>query len=210
MKKRSKSQKKRTNSNSQPKYLMRTIMLQTPYLADGFIKKKYLNPGYLKEIQVNMENKRTAQRGAEEPYQPGVLKPIPSPYATSASTSQKRKLYPNVKSKYMEDTTSMISFSKPNNYVVRILLSKFDVGIGNNSQMIVRLMNKRPWWRSSSDSYRPINFHWKMSLRDFNFSLLCSGPKENVKCLNRFERFWQIGNKDNLFRNLYFQAQVDL
>jgi hypothetical protein len=47
-----------------------------------------------------------------------------------------------------------------------------------------------------------------MNLKDFNFSILNGSSKDHIKSLNRFERFGQIGNKDNLFRNLYFLAQV--
>ncbi len=47
-----------------------------------------------------------------------------------------------------------------------------------------------------------------MNLKDFNFAILNDSSKEHVKTLNRFERFGQIGNKDNLYRNLYFLTQV--
>jgi hypothetical protein len=82
------------------------------------------------------------------------------------------------------------------------------VGLGNNHPIVLRILGKRAWWRSSKETYKLVNFYWKMNLKDFNFAILSGGSKEHVKCLNRFERFGQIGNKDNLYRNLYFLAQV--
>jgi len=47
-----------------------------------------------------------------------------------------------------------------------------------------------------------------MYLKSFNFSLLApTTAGDHVRSLNRFERFGQIGDKDNLFRNLYFYCQ---
>lgn len=69
-------------------------------------------------------------------------------------------------------------------------------------------MAKRKWWKNSSDTYKLVNFYWRMHLKDFNFNLLSSGSKEHVRCLNRFERFAQIGSKDTLYRNIYFYTKV--
>lgn len=85
---------------------------------------------------------------------------------------------------------------------------EFDLGIGNNHPIVLRILSKRSWWKSSKETYKLVNFYWRMNLKDFNFALLNSSSKEHVKSLNRFERFGQIGNKDNLFRNLYFSTQV--
>lgn len=82
------------------------------------------------------------------------------------------------------------------------------MSLGNNSQLIAKLISRRPWWKSSSETYRLVNFYWKMSLKDFNFGILNGAWKDQPRSLNRFERHQQIGSKDNLFRNLHFYCEV--
>jgi hypothetical protein len=105
--KRSRSQKKREKSNSNKKYLTKTIKLETPYLADGIITKKYLNAQYLKQVAAVFEAKRVAK--LSEDYQPVYKKPTSSPYEAALSTSPRRNPYPNVKSKYLAEPPSLLA-----------------------------------------------------------------------------------------------------
>lgn len=201
----SRSVNKRAKSTSKNKFVTKKIKVNTPYLADGVITKKYLNLEYLKDQDAKREKEKEANnKKYRDDYQPHFLRPERSPYELAVSQSPKRKnKYENVKSKYMVDpvmsTTTLKTLGPANNYV-------YDIGVGNNSPIIARIMKRRVWWKSFQDTFRPPCFFWRMYLKEFKFDILHTNQKE-LYTLNRMERHGQIGSKDNLYRNLWFYCQ---
>lgn len=118
MNSRSKSTKRKVKGKA--KFITRTIKVNTPYVTDGYIKKKYLNAAYLKENILLAEPRLEKVWTAEEVNLPFV-KPMVSPYE-AVSCSPKRNKFPHVKSKYMADVQAQLGgskfFSPPNTYVV--------------------------------------------------------------------------------------------
>jgi hypothetical protein len=200
----SRSVNKKDSSSSKNKFVTRKIKVNTPYLAEGVITKKYLNLEYLKEQDAKREKEQINQRKSRDDYQPHFIRPEKSPYELALSQSPKRKnKYEKVKSKYLVDpimsATSSKSMLSSSSYV-------YDVGLGNNSPIIVRIMKRRVWWRSYQESFRPPCFFWRMYLKEFKFDILAPNQKD-IYTLNRLERHGQIGSKDNLYRNLWFHCQ---
>ena len=85
---------------------------------------------------------------------------------------------------------------------------QYDFGSGNNSELVLRVFARRPWWAEAKKSRRPqaVNFYWRSKL-DVNFSLFSPDPS-SPKIINRFERFTELHQKDNVFRNMWFECRV--
>jgi hypothetical protein len=118
MQPRSKSTKKKGKSKT--RFITKTIKVNTPYVTDGYIQKKYLNPAYLKETAALADPRREKAWTGEDLSVP-FLKPLLSPYEAAVSCSPKRNMFPHVKSKYMADVHSQLSrhVSSQGSYVVR-------------------------------------------------------------------------------------------
>lgn len=111
------SRSKSTKKKEKKKYITKTIKVNSPYVADGVIKRKLFNPAYVNDILGR--ELRVKFKGSED-YAPPFVKPLVSPYE-AVSCSPKRNPFPNIKSKYMADVTNSLAArvgSQQNNYVV--------------------------------------------------------------------------------------------
>lgn len=79
----------------------------------------------------------------------------------------------------------------------------FWVGPKNNPAICNAAMNTRSWW-SPAASKETAQFVW---LARFNMSYDFFQKGRQTKLINRFERYFEIHDKDNLFRNLWFHCQ---
>lgn len=86
------------------------------------------------------------------------------------------------------------------------LFNQYDIGQGNNDEMIRRVISRRPWWGDQKKSGKMANFYWRSRI-DLQFSMFTD--ETNKKIFNRFERFGELHQKDNLFRNMWFFCTVD-
>jgi hypothetical protein len=74
--------------------------------------------------------------------------------------------------------------------------------------MVLKVFSRRPWWGEAKKSRRPqpANFFWRAKL-DVNFNLFNHDPT-TTRIINRFERFPELHQKDNIFRNMWFEFRV--
>lgn len=66
---------------------------------------------------------------------------------------------------------------------------------------------RRPWWGDSRLCSKPASFFWRSKV-DLNFATF--NGQGTPKICNRFERFIELHQKDNVFRNMWFECQVAL
>ena len=82
---------------------------------------------------------------------------------------------------------------------------KYDIGIGNNHQLIETVISRRPWWEDHKKSRKTPNFYWR---RKVNIPFSMFKKEGTTKLFNRMERLVELHHKDNLFRNLWFHCIV--
>ena len=65
-------------------------------------------------------------------------------------------------------------------------------------------------FRSAKTSKKPVqtNFYWRPK-SDINFNIFSSGS-QHKRMVNRFERFTELHQKDNIYRNMWFEFRVIL
>ena len=76
------------------------------------------------------------------------------------------------------------------------------VGPYNNPDICMNALKARSWWGPAPNQHS-VNFFW---LARFNvpYSLFDGGRQ--TRLINRFEKYFEIHEKDNVFRNLWFQC----
>ncbi|KAM3140566.1 hypothetical protein pb186bvf_007378 [Paramecium bursaria] len=79
---------------------------------------------------------------------------------------------------------------------------KYYIGWGNNEGIVKRIMQKKPWWKETTDSSSMfVNFKWQQSERGYRYERLILS--QNYKQLvNHFEHHKEISNKMGLIKNL--------
>jgi hypothetical protein len=108
------------------------------------------------------------------------------------------------------------------------LVYYYSVAPGNNSEMVERVLASRSWWKrlppsgiknkeiankgdsSSTQNGPQVQFYWKMFWDySFPFSQFFEGTGSYLtkKSINRFTHSDELGDKDNLFRNMWFMCQ---
>lgn len=76
-------------------------------------------------------------------------------------------------------------------------LYRYSVGPGNNPAIAQAAISARPWWAPGS----PTQFYWRARF-EVSYDLF-NGGKEK-KLINRFEKFYELHEKDNMFRNMWY------
>lgn len=74
------------------------------------------------------------------------------------------------------------------------------VGPYNNPDICMAALKARPWF-APAPNQSTINFYW-LARFNVNYDLFDGGKP--TRCINRFERYFEIHEKDNIFRNLWF------
>ena len=109
---------------------------------------------------------------------------------------------------------------------------RYTLAHGNNSEMIERVLANRSWWKKAisnntvdkdgkkgavqTSNQTNVNLIWKQWMRNFNWEQLRDKTNAGYmqkRCINRFPRGKEIGDKDNLFRNLWHlsnKKQIDV
>lgn len=85
-------------------------------------------------------------------------------------------------------------------------VNQYDVGPGNNHQLILRVLQTRTWWVDSKKAQRDVQLYWRSR---FELSYQLFDGKGKPKLINRFEKYFEMHEKDNVFRNIWFNCQVD-
>lgn len=99
----------------------------------------------------------------------------------------------------------------PDKYRVKFI-DQYFLGGGNNFELIRRVLQTRPWWESVGNSNIMINLYITQCTRKGEFEKY-SG-KENMvgsiaKCINRFEGFKELTDKDLMFINIFKYCEVN-
>lgn len=84
-------------------------------------------------------------------------------------------------------------------------MTQYDIGPGNNHPMTIKVFSRRPWWGDHKSTMKSPSFYWRSRI-DLQFSMF--SDEGSRKVFNRFERFIELHQKDNLFRNLWFLCNV--
>lgn len=97
-----------------------------------------------------------------------------------------------VQTVYRLDPSSVSDFKKPK-YL-------YCVGPNNNPDICMAAIKARSWW-GPAPNQQSVNFFW---LARFNVPYDLFDGGRHVRLINRFERYFEIHEKDNIFRNLWF------
>jgi len=84
----------------------------------------------------------------------------------------------------------------------------YSIGGYNNSNIVRRVMEGRGWWADIADhgtSSQTANFYWR-TIFEVPYSLF-NGQDGQTRLINRFEGFYEVHEKDNLLRNLWFYCR---
>lgn len=90
---------------------------------------------------------------------------------------------------------------------------KYFLGGGNNFELIDRVLKTRPWWENIGRSNIMINLFITQCTRKGEFEKY--SDKGNLtgsiaKCINRFEGFKELTDKDLMFINMFKYCEVNV
>jgi Tubulin-tyrosine ligase family len=123
-----------------------------------------------------------------------------------------RKRKSKVSSKKMKRVNTADKILAPANVVYYFRVKK-----GNNHEMIERIISNRTWWKkepsikkqAATKSACNVQFQWWMVNRSLNFcsSKIAHESYLTKKSCNRFSHAFELSDKDNLLRNLWYYGQ---
>ena len=81
------------------------------------------------------------------------------------------------------------------------------MGTGNNHQLILKVLKGKSWWVDCKRYSKEVQFYWR-SRFEFGYERFDGSGKP--KLINRFEKYFEMHEKDNTFRNIWFNCKVAL
>ena len=196
------------------KYIVEKFKLYSPYMKEGItIEKKLLNPYYAHPDQARSAKLKGALRADHADHEfvlarSAVLheKSVPRRMGSIERQNNDNK-YSHVKSKYMDDKMNgylQMPAKWNSNYYY------YDCCTGNNGRLVMACINSRPWWRDHKGYKKygsPLNFIWTQGNWSFEYDQLTPNPDRPLsqrKVINRYQHGYEINDKSNLYRNLWF------
>ena len=97
----------------------------------------------------------------------------------------------------------------------------YSIAYGNNSEMIERVLSNRTWWKRlpnpipgkpAAQPAQSVQFYWKMMMDSHTIAMISepnagTGGYLGKRSINRFTHSYELGDKDNFFRNMWFMCK---
>lgn len=201
-------------ASSTEKYIHKVILGNSPYLEKGRqLTKKYLNPYYeepkkerrLPEIKMPGIDYRSKSSEPRDKSRDIELYKFPLLPKVNHTVDNK---YKEIKARYLTNSLGRSLFDTAGT-TPKMNFYFYDICKGNNGDLIRKLVSNRSWWKDAN-AFRsvkpPVNFIWTQRVpQTFDYDTLIEkgGEPGNRKCINRYEKGYEINEKDNLYRNLW-------
>lgn len=154
-------------------------------------------------VPVNKEHERDSSvpKAKQQSYQPASTTPNlngPTAKAIQPAPSNTIQRRPQPGQPRQATQSSSLPALQPAPVKIQYLYS---IGPHNNPAIAQAAISNRPWW-GPAPTPTTVNFYWRARF-EVSYSIFDGG----YRLINRFEKYFEVHEKDNLFRNMWFYAR---